>query len=1272
MKLYQYNKEDYGTLLASNVLDASKGALFQDIGLEPDTTNRTLLIGLGGTGVRTIDYVKGAIQKRLNPTWNRYVAFLALDTSWTELDGAVYLDDSEKFMYTEPGVARRMSNPNNYPSAVRPFMLEGEQLGALDGDGAGRTRLVGKVKIHDQNTGDRGVDQKIVDKIGRIVQSTFVPMSNNTPGKYTVYVIGSTCGGTCSGAFTELPSLIRLAIPDGDRLAVNGILYLPDTLTSLDPDHVSELKANGYATLKELNYYMGMYMRPNNPERWTFNSPANPWLEHRSNMNTEGFYDLPYLVGSNNGGSADAFDVARETIAEFLISILGRITSVDGNMFLTSAFLINARRRISARDYLGDISLDLEANGASHEFPRRFASIGFAKAAVPQKIVRAYEVGELCRISGVQTVDADRRAELRANGTQLLPFRHEDDLLNAQDGTAKAWELILPIRDILKKLNTVDFDFVKEVSKTPVTWENIRGGHYNTALINTQTENCIQQLTNTTAMNTLSEDIRKAFREFRSNIRQYVKEEGPSAFYNIYTGRFQAVGDNHGVGIKDMLSNLVEGAEFSPKNNSFQPYSFLNPVATAQALENIRNQINNTPNHLLLNANIRRSQSANWTTAFQNKVKARVVDLRRGSVLNQAGSLKREFVNPAAVLADEMKSFGILLERLCGIYTNLGGKMDSFNAFMDASDGRSDVNIAGVDQSAYRWIKAQADAAVAEANAKKFRDELVDAFFENSGAWLEVPDSRVQTGADGKVSLRTADLAVPARECFDRYVNAAHPDHVSTRVAIDSVFEQMNRNGTDYSAAAVRVMDKLAAYSQPQFNGDIAQDTIYGFIVYPNSLRLAGGDGQAIATAIENAAKDRFPGIQVYASNDADSIMFYQLAAPLEVYRLRELPDWEREYETGNKGIRFPRTYLHGMSPDIQETIEAGKPPKYTNTIPWEDYPSITRQEGDPRQPDPRTGVISREGRIRIALDATIKRAREFGVLYSEQDGNGLWYVKRVFCDRTTEWHFSITGYAPDENGLLPAGKAFMEEVARQNGRLLSDISRIVMLESSGGVLDGHGHPTEELAWKYAARTLRAHVPMYIEVRHTVALLEPWMAEIGAFNALLEERFRPAKMIHMIQGGLLQRMEGNAWVLLPEDGGRPMPIANFSDDMLRFSLQDAQYVKNGLLAYHLFSKLSAQLNAEAFKSAFERSVQMHKQLMLTNDREALEHNHTLADELLNEIDGLRAKGAVIDGDRDIPMPSRKLQESFPWLNTEELKQILAFYYRLGLWDRLRV
>ena len=89
--LKNYNNEDYGILFGHSLMDATVNGTWTQI-LNPDPNLRTIIIGVGGTGVRTLDQIKGTIQKNLAPAWKQYIGFLGIDASWTELDNAHYLN----------------------------------------------------------------------------------------------------------------------------------------------------------------------------------------------------------------------------------------------------------------------------------------------------------------------------------------------------------------------------------------------------------------------------------------------------------------------------------------------------------------------------------------------------------------------------------------------------------------------------------------------------------------------------------------------------------------------------------------------------------------------------------------------------------------------------------------------------------------------------------------------------------------------------------------------------------------------------------------------------------------------------------------------------------------------------------------------------------------------------------------------------------------------------------------------------------------------------
>ncbi len=1260
--LYEYDKEAYGTLLAAEVLDASKGALFKTTGLNADTTNRTILIGVGGTGVRTIDYVKGAISKRLKPGWEKYIAFLGIDSSWTEFGGAHYITSSEQVLSTRDGIAKRMSNPATYPPATHPFMLEGEQLGALEGDGAGRTRLVGKIKIHDKAPGGLGVDEEIVNKLVSLKSSVLAPLSAGDPGVYQVYVIGSVSGGTCSGGFLEIPALVRKAIPM--KCSVNAMLYLPDTLTSLDPKNAAQLKANGYATLKEFNYYMGMYMRPEYSESWSYNNPAESALTYRSSASGENFVNIPYLVGTASGDAADASETARETIAEFLISTLAKITSSNGAVFLTSAFENNATANARVGTKLEAPGTDQqEAVGEFHEFPKRFAAIGFAEASVPQKLVRAYTVGKACRKSGMVPVTEAEWTTLAATGdpTVLLPFRSAEHLMKATEGTNKAKEILKPLEKMLQIIHSGSFGLGEDLREEDITWTKIQKGQYDSAT-KTKANKIIEQRTSTAEMEKLKQAISKAYQDYRKNVQEYVRKEGPFAFANLFRGKFIDDGSN-GMGIRKMIQNLVDGRKLDGAN-----VNVMTPVDAENMLTDARRRIaSTTPGLLGIETGKHKEQAAQWVQAYNNWGRARINDERRKVALGAHGALYELFLAPATLLADEVEAFGRVLEALGGIYQNHGSGLNSYGEFEKAQDGKTEVNLAAVDVASYDWLKRQADGTLESVNARELRDNLVDDFFGDTKKWLEIPENFVTKDSTGKHALVMPDLAVPARQVFDAYMKKEFP--VTLDVSIETMFVQLKQNGMSYDQTAEAILKQLYARSQPQFNGDVPDDAKFMYIMYPNSLNKGTGEGPVIAQAISAAANNLnhgANGIQVYASDDADSIMFYQLAAPMEIYRLHDLKVWEAEYEQGLYGLKNPKTYLHGMSPDVTVISEAGKATRYVENISWADYPSITGQV-DPTKPDPKTGEVSREGKLRLALRAMMKRARELGILYSEHSDKG-WIVKRVHCNKSIDWTFDLMGCSPDPmTGLLPLGKDLAETVAAQNNKTLDSISRKVYLDL-GGLMD-KPHATEELAWEFAERTLRAHVPMFIEVRETIQMFEPWAKNIEEFNKEILKRFLPAKMVWLVKGRVLRRKDDGTWAYVQANRVEKN-IAVLSPVMLKFlPPKDKYLIENGLLSYYLFGKLSAVLaDQKAFDEAFERARNNIGTMAGDGDIDALTAGEEQAAALLAEIPGLAEKGARLDGDTEAD-PKSALVKSFPGIkDMATLKDIDLFYFRMGLWE----
>lgn len=1247
---FMHPDSELRTLLAYDNLNTGASATGTKK-LMPSTVNRTIIIGLGGTGVRTVDYVKGAISNRMDPSWVNYIAFLGIDSSWTELNKTAYLAREEQLMTTLEFVNKRMGDSATYPPATRCFVPKGANLPDLSTDGANQRRLAGKIKIHDQKPGDIGMDQQIVAKIDAIKKTSFANAPLAAPGKYEVYVIGSGSGGTGSGGLLEMPALIRKALEGGTQeVSVHAIVYLPDTVTSLDPQNAERLMANGYATLKEMDYYMGMYMRPQYEEKWSYSGSGTPFLERKSSSLNEGFINIPYLVGASGAAGADPSKTARVIISEFLISTLVDMSTASGQ-FLTTSFLSNAKAGVSSRVFADDPQNTLELVGTGHEFPKRYAAIGFAKATVPLKRVRAYTIGQLCESAGLCPVDSATRTSMAAKGAALLPFAGRDNLVNATEGTAAAKQILAPIANLFQTIHNGSFVIGQDLAGMETDWQSIKGGTFDSRI----TAERVQTIREARlGAKDLEDAVREFFAQYRQNVQNYVKENGAYAFVNLYDGSFSPVNGDSGTGIKTMLEHIVAG-----KTLDGNAVSWLSPELAQKNLEGVRSKINNigTISFARINAG---TAAAQWVTAYENLQKAKINESRRNLALGPNGYLAKYFQLPAALLRDQLLCFGGLLETLSGVYDDLGSPMQSPAAFQSARDNETEVNIASVDGSAYNWLVSQTKATVAAVNAKALRDTIVEDFFQNVDVWLNIPDGYIDKSAESGYVLTNKDLPIPARKRFEELMDQLCPDTIN--VSIANIFNELNTNNISFANTANKIVAQLAAVGQPLINAALPANSTHKYIVYPSSL-ASSLNGAQIVAALNQAVAAQWPGntVQTYQSDDADAICLYQLVTPWEIYCLNGLKDWEIQYESF---VEADGSFLHGMSPAVTETMSAGKIPEYTEEISWKDFPPITVPNGNLRLKDAR-GNLSREGNLLLELDALIEKAKALGVLYAEATPSGF-IVKRASCDKSIDWTLDPVALLAANSGVLPQGKDFMSSLAVQNGTTLDNISRTVKLEGNGGVLD-RAMPTDVLAWKYAAKTLRVHVPMFIEVRNTASLVETLFAQAqGAYQAQLQTlRQEPAIMAEMIKSGTFFCDDKGVWNYVNQYG---LPVFVANPD---FSAQLQPNVKtlldNNLLAFYLFSELKNVMNGQqdSFAAAHERTQDAYRQLVATGDLAKAQANQALLQQLQQEIGLIAGKGARISNPQEPAGSNPRLDALLNAVDTNDRYAAELFYYRLN-------
>lgn len=222
---------------------------------------RTLVIGLGGTGLRTALHIK----KTLHQYYGQIplaAKFLVLDTdpmdrsvvTFGELGGWKEIAmEPREFLYLP--VDNPLELIRTSPS-IQSWWPEGLPSRAVL-NGAGQIRALGRLALHSHA-------QKVLDDLRRITVPLFdlklgMDMLEKQQIRLSerkgieVYIIGSLAGGTASGCFLDVAFLMR-HLMKGQVCNIYGYLILPWIFEGLPA--TGRVQGNTYSALMELDHYM--------------------------------------------------------------------------------------------------------------------------------------------------------------------------------------------------------------------------------------------------------------------------------------------------------------------------------------------------------------------------------------------------------------------------------------------------------------------------------------------------------------------------------------------------------------------------------------------------------------------------------------------------------------------------------------------------------------------------------------------------------------------------------------------------------------------------------------------------------------------------------------------------------------------------------------------------------------------------------------------------------------------------------------------------------
>jgi len=270
--------------------------------MTPQRFIKTLVVGLGSTGTEICDLVAERIRWELDDDLARapWVRFLAIETNAGLNTSFTRTGDFLPLSLSQAQFQQMLVNPAPYTERIglqdwwdpaTVAVLPGQDVSA----GAGNIRMVGRLAfLHEPNFNlvrtrltDRIEDLNrltaaaAADKRGSLHDGTTPPIEFAFDGQVRVIVVGTLCGGTCSGTLSDFGYLIRQLLSQGE--GTMGIFTLPHP--QFRGDKWERLQRNAYHALLELNHY-SLAGREDPPLRF----PDGP-------VETGTFpYSLPYLA----------------------------------------------------------------------------------------------------------------------------------------------------------------------------------------------------------------------------------------------------------------------------------------------------------------------------------------------------------------------------------------------------------------------------------------------------------------------------------------------------------------------------------------------------------------------------------------------------------------------------------------------------------------------------------------------------------------------------------------------------------------------------------------------------------------------------------------------------------------------------------------------------------------------------------------------------------------------------------------------------------------
>jgi hypothetical protein len=313
----------------------------EELTLKEQKMTPTIVIALGGSGKKSAINLRKLFFEKYNQKSLPIVDFLYLDTDVNEitiadeniyqLEQADIIDasiDSVQFEQT-------MSNLEGLHPHINKWFEKQKIMAACSGgvtDGAKKIRALGKLSFflkYDEFVTklEKKINKITSEPTKELTRNLLFEKGNISPDfndNFEIVLIGSLAGGTGSGSFIDVAFAAKNVAKKkvGKIPQMTAMLCLPSAFDGLVSDEREKAYANGYAALKELDYYLNYYDQIKNETSDDFLIDFEWKRNVKEKVSTPPFNNVYLLEDQNLDGKKiggfEALDDIYKMIAEFL------------------------------------------------------------------------------------------------------------------------------------------------------------------------------------------------------------------------------------------------------------------------------------------------------------------------------------------------------------------------------------------------------------------------------------------------------------------------------------------------------------------------------------------------------------------------------------------------------------------------------------------------------------------------------------------------------------------------------------------------------------------------------------------------------------------------------------------------------------------------------------------------------------------------------------------------------------------------------------------